>query len=247
MKKEKKVVRVYELSEAIHNEDLGYNNSDLEYIDLNEVQFVLKEYLELDGNKVPTGRTFQINDLVKIINKEKLKRQMTATVSHNGQTGTFTYQFSLGENGNLKSDKFSNIETKEITIVLPGNIVNNNMFNEQITQLEEALVDDVARKANKFTKLKLQREYKFKKVVGKVAITAATVAVIGGVIAASPTLISAVQRQQAMQRQKEIEMLKQLGPTTSELQQQDDYEQLDTWDIYLKQQVEEQQSQRKLP
>lgn len=249
MKKDK-VIRVYELSEAVHNEDLGYNNGDLEYIDLNQAPLVLQEYLQVNENKVPTGRTLPINDLINIINKEIAKGKMTGTVSID-KTDSSIYKFSLEGNGNVKEDKFSNIETNEITVKIPGDIAKRYMFHQQIDLLEKTLLS-AAKLANQMnyyerSAYKLQRQYKFKKAAGIVGITAATIAVIGGLVAASPKLISALQEKQAMQRQKEVEMLKQQGPSISELQQQDDYDQLDTWDTYLKQQVEEQQEQRKLP
>lgn len=252
MKKDK-VIRVYELSEvtAEMNQYIVCDNngfSHIEKIEKNsdQKQFVLKEYLEVDENRVSTGRIFQTIGLVKMINRAIAETKIKGTVYFHGQTGSLIGQFSLGEKGNLKVDKFSNVETKEIKVVMSKDITNNNLLNPQIEYLEKALVH-AARRANRLDDCKLERNNRFEKAVGIASITVATIAVIGGLVAASPAFISALQEKQAMQRQKEIEMLKQQGPSISELQQQDDYDQLDTWDTYLKQKVEEQKEQRKLP
>ena len=249
-KNKERIVRIYELSEAVHNEDLGYDNERLEYINLNQPKFILNEYLQVQGNKVPTGRTFQINDLVEAIHQKKTDGDMKGRISVIEGTGDAIYQFSLGNN-NLKADRFSNLETNEVAVVIPKSI-SEKYTNEQIGSLEESLlsvakITNIITKSNEeIRKYKLEKRNKYIKTACAVVI-AGTVAV-AGVKAGLPTkFYNYLQEQHAIKVQEEMDRLKQLGPTHSELQQLDDYHELDPWSSYMDQKREEHEKSKKLP
>lgn len=241
----KKIIRVYELGEALHNKDMGYNSSDLEYIDLSQPQFVLKEYLQVNENKAPTGRTFQINKFIEIIKQAKPSGTMIEKLSdHEDSVG---YHFSLPKNGNLKSDNFSNLETKEIEVIIPLAIAEKILFNEQVKLLEESLssiakvANIITRSEEKIKNYKLEKRNKYIKAACVVAITGAVA------FAGIPKFYHYLQKQQEIQRQEEIEQLKQQGLTISELQQINAYHTLEQWDLYLEEQRKEHEKSRKLP
>lgn len=255
-KNKERIVRIYELSEAVHNKDLGYNSDseNLEYIDLSQPQFVLKEYLQAKENKekqnkVPTGRTFQINDLIEAIHQKKASGNLKGEVSTNEETGDFVYRFSL-ENNNLKADHFSNLETNKVEVVIPKCIYEKYMSDAQISLLEENLLS-VTKTANTITHSDEKiRNYKLEK-RNRYIKTACAVVLVGAVAVASvkaqipARVYNYLQEQHALKVQEETDRLKQLEPTRSELQQMN--QELDPWGSYMDQQREEHEKSRKLP
>lgn len=229
------VVRIYEVSEDIQKEEVEKENLNTEW---NSHCFILKEYIRYGKYKVSTGRTFPIDDIVSFLEKERLKNQLSAGLKIDLKTNSSIYQF-VTEKGNLKPDCASNVKAEEMDIVIPGHINERYLMHHTICELREALdetLEGITRIRMRHQRLKIQKTKKYIKAVGVVAAVAgAAYLLVEGV----PAAYHYIEQQQCIQREKEIEYLKQLGPTHSELQQMDDYSELDEWDAYFEQQREE--------
>lgn len=235
-----KIVRVYEVVEAMQNEDEIIDKLNTE---CDSPYFVLKEYIQRGKDKVATGRTFPIDAIVSFLEKERLKNQMCAGLKIDLKTNSFVYQY-VTKKGNLKPDCASNLKTDEMDVIIPGNINEKYLMHQTIWELREALDgtrEGITRIRMRHQRLKAQKIQKYKKAVGVVAaIAGATYLIVEGV----PAAYHYIENQQRIQRQLEIDFLKQLGPTHTELQQMDDYSELNQWDVYFEQQREEDKKYR---
>ncbi len=242
----KKIAYVYEIIEGFNP---TYNIKIIDF-DNDYDGLILKEYLQVDENKVETGRTFSINILLNKL-EEQDKKQVQGSLSHNEKDGSFHYHFQHLKIANLHPEN-ETVATEDLSLIISKQISEKYIADARMQKLEETLdriihtanistLDAQESKIRKNRRYKMQRINSFRKATGVLAAIAGA-AVITSLVSKGANF---VKEQQDLQWQKEQEMMHE--STISELQMIDDYSELDQWDSYLQKQREENERMKKLP
>ena len=173
--------------------------------DLSDERFVFVEYLETHQKAVGTGNHFSITDVIGAL--VRMRYDVTAIQSkfignRTFEVGTDVYHFTFKNGFHADRNGTLNKKVKDVEVVIPKNVKENNPSNEILETLELQL-DRIA------SNFKQKLEAKSYKIIQKTNFVKA-VGVITAVTLNSTALAYYTQEQQVLQNQKVCEMVKQI-------------------------------------